>query len=174
MKRDLTFLAKEPACPINPCRIPEDELIQWVGHEVRSHFVKRAWLEEIVRVEPSKDLPARSAEALDQRVGLTLIGANLRIGESRQEAFDNCDRSVCRAAIDDDVLEIGVSLRVNTFERRLKELALIQRGRDNAYPGSTHVGFRQRGGSSQFRLGLSMGPAARRPSPGIGRSTTAT
>ena len=80
----------------------------------------------IVRVEPAQDVAGRAREASIDRRGLAAVFFTDPVGETLLMPLDDLDTLVCAAAIQHDVLEIGILLADDRENRIFEKLALIE------------------------------------------------
>src|SRR4051812_30359321 len=96
---------------------------------------KRAGCEAVVAVEPGQDLATRPCYALVDGVALSPVGLALPMGQKISVAGKNALRLVRRATVDDNVLEVWITLVGDRKDRVLDESAVVEGWRYDRDPG---------------------------------------
>src|SRR5205823_3987717 len=100
--------------------------------------LQRTGEEEVIRIEPAENLAGSHLKSGGKGIRLSFVLSAVPIGQLRLMAADDVDRAVDAAAVEDEVLEIGIALVENAAQRGLDEFALIERRRDD---GDARPGF---------------------------------
>jgi hypothetical protein len=109
------------ADPVGACALePRDRGVEGAGQVV------------VVAVDVGDELAGGSSQTLVEGVGLPTVGLGDPPGEAIAIALDDLRRTVGRAPVDDDVLQIGVALVEDGVQGSLDERSLVERGRDYA------------------------------------------
>ena len=98
--------------------------------------VQAARFQRVVTVEPARDLARCTRHSLVDCVALPPIGLANPVGKFRLELTNQIDRSVRRAAVDNDVFQVRIPLFMNRTQRLLKKSCLVVTGSDHRDAGS--------------------------------------
>lgn len=101
-----------------------------VGGEEPPHAEKGARLQQVIGVQITDDLPAGAAQALVDGIGLAAVGL-AGIGEAPLVFFQDLQGGITGAAIDHQVLEVGIALIQDGSNGGLDKIPLVERRGDD-------------------------------------------
>ena len=123
-----------------------------IFREDASDALQDAGFEEIVAVQPRPDVAVDMRKSFVQSVTLPVIGLAFPVAEVRFITANDLDTLIGAAAIDHDHFEVGIILREERTQRRLKIGALIEGWRNDAdFHAPTPLRCRARISSNQPR-----------------------
>ncbi len=91
----------------------------------------RAWVIEVIRIEPADDLTRGFGKPLVNTVCLPLVLFGNPAREFRRVLLDDLDTVIGRTAIDDPVFNVGIILFQDRANCLLKKGSLVEGGGDN-------------------------------------------
>src|SRR5690606_6978803 len=92
------------------------------------HEAEGARFEQVIRVQPTQDVARCPGEALDQRIGLAVVGLALPVCEVVSVSFEDRHGLVSRPTVYDDVFQVRVVLFDKALDRGFDEPPLVERG----------------------------------------------
>src|SRR5437016_1030235 len=107
-------------------------------------LVKNTREVDIVRVLPADEIARGPGKPLVEGVALPGIPLTHPVGEPALVLLDDLHAAVARAAVDDQVLEIGIVLVQDAEDGSLQELRLMEGGRHDRDPGAGRCVRRRR------------------------------
>ena len=105
-----------------------------VPMQVGSRDVHRARLITIIRIQPRQDVPRGPSPALVDGIRLPVVRLRYPVNQPGFIPANHLHAAVGAAAVDDDVLQVGVSLQQYRPDGLLDELSLVVRGGNDAHP----------------------------------------
>jgi FkbM family methyltransferase len=95
---------------------------------------------EVITVDVRDDVAGRPVEPLVDRMRLSVVRLADPACDPIVVTAQDVDRAVVRAAVDDEILEVGISLLEHRANRALQILGLVQGGRDHRHSRLLHGG----------------------------------
>src|SRR5919107_6228220 len=124
---DLPLETDRTAIRVYPEAVTVDHLPIGMLNEDLGHLLQGAGFEQVVGAQPAQDIAARPVEPLYQRVGLPFVWFAHPVSQSVRVPLDDLYGAVGRAAVHNQVLQVGVTLLDYALDRRLDVATLVER-----------------------------------------------
>src|ERR1700738_498823 len=111
--------------------VPRDDLDVTMLLEPCRNLGQSPRFERIVGVQEAVDISGRQREALVEPIGGAGVLLQNHVREMRAVSLDDVATTICRASIDDNVLDLNSVLSNDGPDRCLEEFALIEGDRNN-------------------------------------------
>src|SRR5215210_2844834 len=121
------------AISVYPEAVTVDHLPIEMLSEDLGHLLQGPGFEQVIGAQPAQDIAAPPVEPLYQRVGLPFVLFAHPVSQLVRVLLDDPYGAVGRAAVHDDVLQVGVPLLEHAPDRRLDVSTLVERRRHHRY-----------------------------------------
>src|SRR5829696_1956526 len=124
---DLPLKTDRTAISVYPEAVTVDHLPIRMLNEDLGHLLQGAGFEQVIGAQPAQDVAACPVEPLYQRVGLPFVWFAHPVNQLVRVFLDDLYGAVGRAAVHNEVLQVGVTLLDYALDRRLDIPTLVER-----------------------------------------------